>query len=447
MTEPVDEPRDDLDIALAGLRETIHRGVSGPDAAALRARAQHQLRVRRITTAGVTTAVVLALALGGNALVQPTTSPPIPPAASPTETPLVAPSPRPSPVPPEPLDDPIVEVDWRNATITIPPREGCPSGVITFGQDPEEHSADWAAFGPSDSYPRIVIDASLRPYGDLTGDGRAEAVLGATCVAGTEDLGDGRRELMVVARTEAGGLQALGWVGRRGAVYHAYWVADGYLYTEAREPGSREPGSQVGEDVDAAPGAALRYRWDGAGFSDPELAPEYRPIVPVTDGGSAAPVRPTAAVASWFGCPDAELRFTFGEPSFQGDLPVREYSATGGWATYVITDSASPYLLDLDRTGARLLVLPLACTGADGWTRHGLAVFEPAGDGWRGISVLLTRTVAETAAGPAYGDVPIGWEWTPEGQLWVTWQAADEDRVVAITPYEWTGTVLEQVDG
>jgi hypothetical protein len=429
------DPRDDLSDALHRLRGEVRQRVPMPAAAQLRTRAIHRLRVRRTATALVAAVAVAALVVGGNSLLNATAAPPGPPADTPTPSPPVPPSPRPSPRPPEPSDDPITEVDWRTATITIPSHEGCPSGPITFAQDPGGHGADWAAYGPGQDYPRLVIDAGRRPHGDLTGDDRAEAVISATCFADAEDSGDGQGQLLVVTRTEGGDLQALPWVGPRGAIYPDYWVADGYLYAEVYP--------HLGEEFDWLPWAPLRYRWDGVGFDGPELAPDY-PAIVSEDGGAGAPVRPGAAVASGLGCPDRELRFAAGEPASE-EPPLIGYAAAAGDATYTVSESPTQHLFDLDNTGARLLVTPLACTRADGTTTVGLAVFEPAGDGWRGISVLVTPAVVETGDGTVAGDVPSEWELTQAGHLSVVWQAANRDRVMAITQYRWTGTVFEPI--
>ncbi|MGH3679814.1 MAG: hypothetical protein ACRDT2_06095 [Natronosporangium sp.] len=429
MTEPVDEPRNDLDTALAGLRETIRRGVSGPDAAVLRARAQHQLRVRRITTAGVTTGVVLALALGGNALVQPITSPPIPPAASPTETPptppTVAPSPRPSPVPPEPLDDPIVDVDWRNATIAIPPAGGCPQGPVTFIAVSDIYPN---AVGPTDSYPRVAISATNAAYGDLTGDGRAEAVISAGCFADAEDSGDGKTRLLVVAREPDGALTGMAWVGPPGADFQSWWLVGNRLLVGAG-PGTTSAENQFPH----VPGLALAYQWDGQRFTGWEPAPEYPPAVPVDSAQTGAPVRLGPAVASGLGCPDVELRLTRSTDSWIG-------SEGGAGTSYTIpAQSASAailpsqqFLFDLDHTGDRLLVTSVGCALVGGSTSSGLAVFERAGDGWQGISLLTRR-----------GHEPQWW-WMDSGRLSVEWLGAGTQPQQA---YEWTGTVLEPVDG
>lgn len=436
------EHRDDLDAALRRLRDTVRHRVPVPAGAALRARAEHRLRVRRAATALAAAAAVTAVAVGGVTLLRPTASAPVPPAdspippASPTgspgPSPPVTPSPRPAPQPVQPVDDPIAEVDWRTATITIPPREGCPDGPIDFAAAPGLAAT---AVGPADdSLPVIMIDATKAGYGDLTGDGRAEAVIEATCAPSEEGLTSGHGgRLLVVAREPGGTLTGLVWTGPPGAAYHSYWISDQRLLIDADPWTARAEDSFV-----PAPGLALSYRWDGDGLAGWEPAPEYPPMLPRDPDETGPPVRPRGAVAGGLGCPDAELRFTFTRPGFEWGAP------TAAGVTYAVLGGPfQQYLFDLDRTGDRLLVTGLACTRADGTTRSGLAVFERAGDGWQGISVLTSPSGDEP--GPS-GDEPGAWR-MEEGRLLVEWRSPGDGEEAPAVAYRWTGTVLEPADG
>src|SRR5690606_35871075 len=85
----------------------------------------------------------------------------------------------------------------------------------------------------------------------------------------------------------------------------------------------------------------------------------------------------------------------------------------------------------------RLLVTALACTGPDGWTREGLAVFERADAGWQGISVLPPP--------PGLGLVESGsWAVDAEGAVVVSWTRPVGAGAVEPLParYRWTGTAL-----
>src|SRR5690606_39735649 len=179
----------------------------------------------------------------------------------------------------------------------------------------------------------------------------------------------------------------------------------------------------------AIPGLVLSYRWDGTRFVGWEPAAEYPPVVPLDPAGVGPPVRPRA-VAAGLGCPDGELRFSQTE-GWGG-------TATAGGASFVIpTKTFQQHLFDLDHTGQRLLVTALACTGPDGWTREGLAVFERADAGWQGISVLPPP--------PGLGLVESGsWAVDAEGAVVVSWTRPVGAGAVEPLParYRWTGTEL-----
>lgn len=430
MTQPPHDPFS----AFHRLRDAVRDRVPIPPADGLRSRAAARLRTRRLTTAGLAVAAVIALAGGGSVLVPPITdtSLPVRPGSPGTPTPTSttpAPSPRPAPRPATPPDDPIATVDWSRATIAFPPEPGCPDGSVSFTPVSD---TDPNGIGPSGAYPAIALDATRVAYGDLTGDGRLEAVLEAACFISEEGRSSGHgSQLVVVSRQEDGQLAALVRVGPPGAIFLSWWVADGRLLIEA------DPWVAAAEDQFVpVPGLALAYRWDGTGFGDWQPAAEYPPIMPPA-GEPGPPVRPRA-VAAALGCPDLPVRFQPAEPGTQGDTPVRRSTAAAGDASYAlghVAGSAQPYLFDLDRTGTRLLVTALRCTRADGTRTDGLAVLEPAGEGWRGISAVVSPG----------GEIPVSWR-MEQDRLVVDWRAADEDRVVASTAYQWTGTVLAPVD-
>jgi hypothetical protein len=424
------EPHDDLAGALHELRGEIRDVVPVPEADSLRARASHQLRVRRAATAVVAAAAVVAVALGGNTLLRPTAGPPAPPVDSPRPSvvpspepsrPPVTPSPRPVPVTPEPLDDPITEVDWRNATITLPPKDGCPDGPVSFIAVSDIFPN---ALGPADGFPKIMLSATNAAYGDLTGDGRAEAVVEASCATSEEGLnnGDGG-QLLVVAREDDGTLVGLDWVGPSGAAYLSYWIIGGRLLIDA------DPGPVGAADYfPRVPGLALAYQWDGNGFAGWEPAAEYPPIVPLQPGQTGPPVR-LRAVAGGLRCQDAELRMWRSASGSGG-------AQTGDGSLYSVPAMpGQQYLFDLDNTGDRLLVTALTCVTANRATRYGLAVFERAGEGWQGISVLVSPDGHEPGAWRAEGEeVIVDWQ-EPHG--------GDEARPVS---YRWNGTELIPMD-
>jgi hypothetical protein len=429
---------DDLTTAMQRLRAAVRDEVPVPPAAGLRVRATRQRRARRTATAVLAAAVVGALAIGGVQVIDLAAGPPAPPAGTPTPTstptptaaPEVTPSPRPVPLPlPEPPDDPIARVDWRNATITLPPQDGCPDGSVDFVAVSDIYPV---AIGPPDGAPQLSIDATWAAYGDLTGDGVPEVVLPAGCrTSESVEDGDDDPVLLVVTRAADGTLTALGYVDAPGTIPLSWWVEDRALLVEAGA-GTAGPG----DDPPAPPGLVLRHSWTGGGFTGGEPAAEYPPLVPPDPGALPPPVRPRAAVAAALGCPDDELRFV-AEPS--GGL----WSASASEALYVINaqrlrryPALQRYLFDLDNTGDRLLVTAVACVEPDGTGREGIVVFERAGDGWQGISVLRHRRDAE----------PLAWYVSLDSflaggdLLQVEWSGEQMP-----TTYRWNGTELAPV--
>lgn len=422
------EPHDAVGAALHRLRGEVRDLATGPGAASLRARADHRRRVRQLATATAAAGLVAAVALGGNAVLRPLAGDSVPPpaAATPTSTatptgapepdlPRVTPSPRPAPQIPGRLDDPIVEVDWRRTTISIPPRDRCPDGPVEFVPVSDSFPT---ALGPSGQFPVVMIDASRAAYGDLTGDGRAEAVLEARCATDEFGLASGHGiQLLVVTRQGDGTLVGLDWIGPDGVNHLAWWVADGRLLIDA------DPWTAAPEDhFPAVPGLALTYEWDGSRFTGWRPAPEYPPIVPLVAGVPGPPVLPRAAGAG-LGCPTEPIRFT------------RDQGWGGSAPGYVIPDRTfQPYLFDLDGTGNRLLVIALQCTRLDGASSWGLVVLERAGDGWQGISAL---------AAPA-GLVPDSWHLDDRGEMVVWWMSAAGGESHQLR-YRWNGTELEPV--
>ncbi|MEH1167366.1 hypothetical protein V6V47_18470 [Micromonospora sp. CPCC 205539] len=197
----------------------------------------HRARRRATTKMALSLAAVVAVAAGGVAAInaiQPDAdrSPPIIGPPSPSETaPAPPPSPTPSattspPAPPpssgsrssSPKGTPtgtgsavaplsVRGVDWENTTITISASTGdtCLTGRIRF--------VDGIGGTPGDA-PHIAIrsayDDGAATFGDLNGDGRDEAVVWASCMAGAGDE-DGSGQLLVV--TGRSGRLVGSWVG------------------------------------------------------------------------------------------------------------------------------------------------------------------------------------------------------------------------------------------
>jgi len=423
-----DEPH--LSAAMHGLRRSITAAVPAPAAAAVRDRADHRLRVRRTAAAVAAAALVVAVAVGGTTWLRHTAAPPVQPAetSGPAPSATAEPGPRPAPLPEEPvderIDDPIAEVDWRTATITLSPRAGCPAGAVSFTAVSDIHPN---ALGPADSYPAVALSAVRTRYGDLTGDGRAEAVLEARCIPAAADMAsEASAHLLVVARDDSGGLTDLGRIATLGAPVVSYWIESGRLLVEAN-PWVPD------RDAVNVPGLVLAYEWTGGGFGDWVTAGDYPPLLGLDDHGApGAPVRP-GVVARATGCPDVELRF-HETAADTPDGPVARTMAAAGDASYAIPPGFSQqYLFDLGSGGGRWLVVPIGCESEGGGPAGTvLAVLERAGEGWQGVSVLQPP-----------GDHQPG-SWTgAAGQMVVRWHnAAGGHQDIR---YLWTGTVLEPV--
>ena len=448
-------PSDELTAALHRLRGAVRDQVPVPPAATLRARATQRQRVRRTATAVLVATAVAALAIGGAQAIGLVAGPPLPPAETPTpapsatgpmpsaspspsaspqppSVPAVTPSPRSAPLaPPEPPDDPITRVDWHTAAMTLPTSEYCPSGPVRFAPwSPSGSESDESTIARVHADGKVIwiIEEGLRGYGDVTGDGRLEVIVEVLCFLSADgtDLPSGHGgHFLAVARADDGTLTGLGWVGPRSANIQAVWVSDGRVLMTG-DPWTAGPDDYF----PALPGLALSYRWDGARFVGWEPAAEYPPIVPLDPADAGSPVQPRA-VAAALGCPDGELRFSRSETEWGG-------AAAAGGATFMIPSRyQQQFLFDLDHTGQRLLVTALACTSPDGWTREGLAVFERAGDGWQGISVLTPPS--------GYGVVEAGaWGLGDDGELRVDWsrQVGGGQWETDPLSYRWTGTEL-----
>jgi hypothetical protein len=404
----------DLGATMSRLRKDVRRNVPAPPAGQVRQRAEHRLRVRRIATALGAAAFVGIVLIGGGLVWQSATPAPPHPGNTTTPTNSPAPDPRPSKsIPPWPTQRPqgaIAGTDWEQATITLPDHPGCPSGPVTFRR--EEFKGGTEVIGPA-SYPRVIIGASSIVYGDLTGDGEPEAVLGASCWQGEEDSGDGEGQLLVIRRFN-GILTAMGWAGPRGAIYTDFWVADHRLNVEAR-PWHDDWGYQLG--------SALAYEWDGrilaevgdSGFTGLlPLRPNLGPVIDVTP------------VAALIGCPAATLRF----PS-----DGRTTAAGTSWDLAQPTlPENDPYLVDLDGDGERRVLAVFTCgrplSGPPPGTSF-VAVLQPRTDG---------SYVAIDAIPIADGWIIRGWRYATGYLTLELWR----DEVTQEPRYAWNGEYFQE---
>ena len=376
----------DHDVAreLAGLRIAVRGAISAPAAATLRARAEHRLRTRRLSAFAVA-AVVIAVAVGVTAVARNTaTPPPWPPGG--TSTPPTAASPTPRPdrtVPPYPVntvDDPIARIDWANATLSVPPRAGCPSGSLRFRD------------GQTSVYPRMRLDAKARDgraapaYGDLTGDGRPEAVLYASC-RGAPPSDHSTDQLLVFGRDQGGPVRAVGWAGPVGwGVVADFWVEGDRIVID--------PSPDT--DTQASIGATQVYRWRDGRFQELDGLPG---IQPVTDDRPGAPMDLGPAdghVARSLGCPGGPVRI---------DGPAWKQEARTDGAIYTFSSTPGlPHLFDLAGDGHRYLLVVIMCLNPRTYNQaegqqpedvlgNGLVVFDRTAEGgFRAVDIVPAPT-------------------------------------------------------
>jgi hypothetical protein len=226
MNEPNSDNERIATTLLASYRDSAHAFYPRPPTARVVARARQRTR-RRVAV----TAAGLAAAFGGAILfaLQAPEQPPVggretgEPSPGVTSTPSVstestppAPSGSASSRPPSATAIDITTVNWRNTTIQLPATRDdpdCPTGRITTrGEDTEVG--------------RTTVGIMLEPaYGDLTGDGRPDAVLYVACRITNAGEQHETGQLMVV--TEQGGqLVGLGYVGPLDQVYLSWKVTN-----------------------------------------------------------------------------------------------------------------------------------------------------------------------------------------------------------------------------
>jgi hypothetical protein len=377
----------DVASALAGLRGAVREVVPVSSSGDVRARAEHQLRVRRVTTVLVAAAAVAAIAFGAAAVVRPSAAP-IQPAETPTPSAPVGPTSTPRPslsVPAWPattIDDPIADVDWANATIDVPANRDCPSGRLRFTD------------GDSAGAPKITL--AVPPdwpiaYGDLNGDSRPEAILEGLCLLSSEDSGDGQGQLLVITRGTGGTLAALDWVGPRGGLYESFWVVDGQLFVDV-QPWHTDWGYSLGE--------ALAYRWDGGSFVEANSG--YAGTQPSASETQGPPIDlgpDDGPIASALGCPGHTIRLEAGDRLGGG----AGLSAEGDGVVYAFergTPGPLQHLVELSGAAdERHLLAAITCYDSSssyekaiaeglGVRGHGLLVLECLPDGFRAVDFL-----------------------------------------------------------
>ncbi|GAB3840864.1 hypothetical protein ACFPIJ_44585 [Dactylosporangium cerinum] len=180
--------------------------VAAVQAAGRRRQTRNTALVAAIAVAGVTGGVALA----GTGTDAPPPQP-VPATAGP------APSPDPTSRPPD-LD--LTTVDWKNVTLTLPPQagNGCPpGGTVTLRE------------GTPAITDGIRVSVIKLAVGDLTGDGRAEAVALVHCEATTGMHAGPASGGLAVFTATGGAVVGLGWAGPVGENIPGVTVDQGQL--------------------------------------------------------------------------------------------------------------------------------------------------------------------------------------------------------------------------
>ncbi len=256
--------------ALRSYRDTGHQSFVPPPPDVIVTRARRRARTRVALAA----AAVLAVSGGAAAIAAgldrgPDRNPPVtvpspappsvtttapPTSAAPSNSPPSSPS-SPSPAgttqrtsrAPSPVS--VRGVDWENATIRITPsrEDECLTGRVRFVD---------GIGGTSGDQPHIAISAAYSggaaTFGDLTGDGRAEAVVWASCLAGLGDEDSSGQLLVVTGRS---GELVGSWVGPVGVVVEDVAIAGGRLTISVME---KYADPEVPEE--------RTYRWNGTRY-------------------------------------------------------------------------------------------------------------------------------------------------------------------------------------
>jgi hypothetical protein len=404
--------REHWEDTLRGLRETIRAGAAPTSPAAVRARGGQRRRVRRASTALVAAAATVAVVIGGATLVRGAALPPTPPAATPTPAPTVSTTPTARPTlavpawPDDRIDDAIAETDWVRATVQMPAHPGCPSGEFKF-------RAGHESVAPAD-YPRAFLDPDKIAYGDLTGDGRPEAVLSVSCFGAPEDSGDGQGQLLVVTR-EGDRLRALGWVGPRGGLYPEFWIENRVLYMDVHP--WLTPWEHLLAQVQA-------YTWSGSQFE--RIFPEGR-FPPLVAAGGPGPAIDFGPAAEAMGCPAETVRFS------------PDGTATVAGVRWDLEQPAVPddlaHWVDLEGTGTRRLLAAVTCDRPAGVPANwvgAVAVLEWTGDGYRALDAVRRPD----------GMAIAGWSYA-RGVLTLS-VAPDAGGEVSGVRYTWNGSYFQR---
>jgi hypothetical protein len=269
---PGPENENTPDATLASYRDRAHERYTAPPPQLIVARARRRSRNRVVLAAAAAVGVVLGgVAIASRPVDRPGPDHPVNPPTVATTAPDPAPAPTtpttPSPQTsssrppvstsqpssarsssPPPLD--LREAGWNNFVVRLPSKRDdrdCPVGrtELTDGKWPESGSQGPGTISASYSGKGPV-------YGDLDGDGRAEAVRYVTCFAAGGDSGDSSGQLIVI--TARGNERVgLGYAGPLAQAYDDVRVTGGKLVVTVTDKYWHEQQKRT-------------YRWNGSAF-------------------------------------------------------------------------------------------------------------------------------------------------------------------------------------
>ena len=170
---------------------------------------------------------------------------------------------------PAPAADTISEVDWNRTELSLPPNpdNNCPSGKVRM------HPRTYPRFGTLGEAPATTKNTDVfqilpdpRAYGDLTGDGRPEAVLHVRCATSATGgfMVDEGAQLLVVTLRADHSLAGLAYVGPIHAKYVSASIMDHQLVAKVQYSHvSPESWSYSAFDV----AYSGHYAWNGSAFT------------------------------------------------------------------------------------------------------------------------------------------------------------------------------------
>jgi hypothetical protein len=247
---------------LRGLRDAPDAPYRGAGPAPAREQGARRRRHQRVALA-VAVVVLVVAAIGvvlgldrdGTDRLQPATPPPVSQAPlPPTPSPGTEDTPSPGASGPDarvrapgaPVTS-LGRIDWANSVMNLPPNDGCPQTRVRFTDGKatlpggESYSINGTRYGPP-------------VYGDITGDGRDDAVVVIECHGGDKYGPESRILIAAFVGNAKGGPAPLG----------AVWAAQAYV-----APVPRIDGGTVVVNFRPSDGVTeiKSYRWNGKAFA------------------------------------------------------------------------------------------------------------------------------------------------------------------------------------